>query len=236
MATLINADTSDGLKLTSDTSGEIEFQSAGVTKVTMDTSGNVGIGTASPTAKLHVSDTGTGTLISSSSDTTNTGFSWSDGTISGVLVASGVGGTALYTQSNHPTVFGTNNTERMRIDSSGSVFVGPTATQNGATGVVYSKTTAKAWVTFTGTTGAILSSFNVSSVTRVSAGVYTVNFTSAMPNANYSSFYMAQPTVSNAGSDTFTINPTTTTLGCNHWEANTARDSSYSCVVVFGSA
>jgi len=86
--------------------------------------GNVGIGTSSPTTKLHVSDTGTGTLISSSSDTTNTGFSWSDGTISGVLVASGVGGTALYTQSNHPTVFGTNNTERMRIDSSGNVGIG----------------------------------------------------------------------------------------------------------------
>jgi len=91
--------------------------------------GNVGIGTSSPTTKLHVSDTGTGTLISSSSDTTNTGFSWSDGTISGVLVASGVGGTALYTQSNHPTVFGTNNTERMRIDSSGNVGIG-TSTPN----------------------------------------------------------------------------------------------------------
>ena len=88
--------------------------------------GNVGIGTSSPTTKLHVSDTGTGILISSSSDTTNTGFSWSDGTISGVLVASGVGGTALYTQSNHPTVFGTNNTERMRIDSSGNVLIGTT--------------------------------------------------------------------------------------------------------------
>jgi len=88
------------------------------------TNNRVGIGTSSPTTKLHVSDTGTGTLISSSSDTTNTGFSWSDGTISGVLVASGVGGTALYTQSNHPTVFGTNNTERMRIDSSGNVGIG----------------------------------------------------------------------------------------------------------------
>ena len=39
MATLINADTSDGLKLTSDTSGEIEFQSAGVTKATINSSG-----------------------------------------------------------------------------------------------------------------------------------------------------------------------------------------------------
>jgi hypothetical protein len=39
MATLINADTSDGLKLTSDTSGEIEFQSAGTTIATVDSTG-----------------------------------------------------------------------------------------------------------------------------------------------------------------------------------------------------
>ena len=37
MTIKINADTSDGLKLTSDTSGAIDFQSAGVTKMSMDT-------------------------------------------------------------------------------------------------------------------------------------------------------------------------------------------------------
>ena len=41
MATIINADTSDGLKLTSDTSGQIDLQSAGSTKATIDTSGNL---------------------------------------------------------------------------------------------------------------------------------------------------------------------------------------------------
>jgi hypothetical protein len=44
---------------------------------------------------------------------------------------------------------------------------------------------AKAWVKFVGNPVAINGSFNVSSVTRASAGVYTVNFTTAMPNANY---------------------------------------------------
>ena len=39
MATIINADTSDGLKLTSDTSGEIEFQSGGTTIATVDSTG-----------------------------------------------------------------------------------------------------------------------------------------------------------------------------------------------------
>ena len=39
MATIINADTSNGLKLTSDTSGEIELQSAGVTQAKITSSG-----------------------------------------------------------------------------------------------------------------------------------------------------------------------------------------------------
>ena len=41
MASIINADTSDGLKITSDTSGQIDFQSAGSTKATIDTAGNL---------------------------------------------------------------------------------------------------------------------------------------------------------------------------------------------------
>ena len=56
---------------------------------------------------------------------------------------------------------------------------GVLATQNGMTGI------AKAWVQFAGATGTIAGSFNVSSVTRNSAGNYTINYTTAMPNTNY---------------------------------------------------
>jgi hypothetical protein len=60
---------------------------------------------------------------------------------------------------------------------------GVLATQNGMTGI------AKAWVNFNGgagnTPGVINGSFNVSSATRNSAGNYTINYTIAMPNANY---------------------------------------------------
>ena len=61
---------------------------------------------------------------------------------------------------------------------------GVLATQNGMTGV------CKAWAKFQGgngnTGGVILGSFNVSSVTVNGTGDYTVNFTTAMPDANYS--------------------------------------------------
>lgn len=46
---------------------------------------------------------------------------------------------------------------------------------------------ARAWVNFNGSTPpSIRASGNVSSVTRSSEGVYVVNFTTAMPDANYS--------------------------------------------------
>ena len=45
---------------------------------------------------------------------------------------------------------------------------------------------AKAWVNFNGTgTVAIRASFNVSSITDNGTGNYTLNFTNAMPDANY---------------------------------------------------
>ncbi len=56
---------------------------------------------------------------------------------------------------------------------------GVLATQNGMTGI------AKAWVNYDGVAQTITGSFNVSSVTYVSTGNYTINFTTAMPNATY---------------------------------------------------
>ena len=48
---------------------------------------------------------------------------------------------------------------------------------------------AKAWVNFNGTgTVAIRASFNVSSITDGGVGIYTVNFTNAMPDVNYATF------------------------------------------------
>ena len=47
---------------------------------------------------------------------------------------------------------------------------------------------AKAWVRFNGTTspGTINASYNVTSVTKNGTGDYTVNFTNALSDANYS--------------------------------------------------
>jgi hypothetical protein len=106
MANIINASVSSGLIQTADTSGTIELQSSGSTKLTVNSSG-------------AVIDT---------------------------------------------------------LKSSSGVF----ATQNGINGI------AKAWVNFNANgVAAVRTSFNISSVVRVSTGIFTVNFTSAMPDANY---------------------------------------------------
>jgi hypothetical protein len=54
-------------------------------------------------------------------------------------------------------------------------------------------TFCRAWVNFNGTgTVAIRASFNVSSITDNGLGDYTVNFTNAMPDANYEANYSCQ--------------------------------------------
>jgi hypothetical protein len=55
-------------------------------------------------------------------------------------------------------------------------------------GTTEQKQIAKAWVNFNGTTspGTIRSSFNVSSVSKIGAGRYTINFSTAMTDTNYS--------------------------------------------------
>jgi hypothetical protein len=65
----------------------------------------------------------------------------------------------------------------------------------------------RAWVLFTGATGAIVSSSNVTSVTRNGTGDYTVNFTVAMQDANYATFCSIQGAVVSAV-DTINVNNT----------------------------
>ena len=67
---------------------------------------------------------------------------------------------------------------------------------NGTSGLTFPDTTTlasagqasvRAWVNFNGTgTVAIRASYNVTSITDVGTGDYTVNFTTALPDANYS--------------------------------------------------
>ena len=102
----------------------------------------------------------------------------------------------------------------------------------------------KAWVRFTGTTGTIVSSYNVTSVTRTSAGFYTVNFTNAMSDANYticangSPDAATYPTFASIFSDATEAYSAPTTSACKVLFirlSNVAADPTAVCISVFGS-
>ena len=90
----------------------------------IDSSGNVGIGTTSPGAKFEVS-TGGGTeaRITSTIDNNADLAFYTNSTKRGVVQGNSVGVT-VGTTGSLPTMFISNNTERMRIDSSGNVNIG----------------------------------------------------------------------------------------------------------------
>ena len=118
MASTISAGTSAGtaIAISGDTSGALQLQTNGTTTaVTIDTSQNVGIGTTSPTAKLQVN--GGVTMATSnwfSYGTDNTFYS--DSSYGLVIKAPAT--------SNFIAFRSSNDTDRMRIDSSGNVGIG----------------------------------------------------------------------------------------------------------------
>lgn len=97
----------------------------------------------------------------------------------------------------------------------------------------------RAWVNFDGTSGAsIRSSFNVSSVTYIATGKYTINFSTAMPDANYCGVMFNNATTGtpsiNAFSNQWTggMEYTASSLGVSSYYTGFS-DSSLFCVAIF---
>jgi hypothetical protein len=109
---------------------------------------------------------------------------------------------------------------------------GVLATQNGMTGI------PKAWVNFNGTNGAVSGTpFNVSSVTRNSTGNYSINMTTALPNANYSatigaSYLSGGTRYVNRLTGTFPTSTTICTVLCNDYLGGSADVDSISVAVL----
>jgi len=104
--------------------------------------------------------------------------------------------------------------------------------QLGGTGA----TTCKAWVNFNGTgTVAIRDSYNVSSITDIGPGVYYVNLSTAMANANYSiNFNCTDDASTNRGMNIQGLHTTYTTTSTFRLTIFPAADSNGVYAQVFG--
>ena len=195
----------------------------------------------------------TGTLLQSGTAVTvaqgGTGLT-SPGTAGNVLTSNGTAWTSAAPASSTTSI--SNGTSNVSISSSnGSVTMQTAGTAavtvdtsqniqfNSGYGSVAKAYGCRAWVNFSGTTspGTIAGSANVTSVTKNGTGFYTINFTSAMPDANYS----CVATGSNAGADGRSAsidnnNGALTTSAASVSTANgtgTRTDPSIICVAVF---
>jgi hypothetical protein len=188
LASQINASNSGfgGIVSTGDSSGVLQLQAAGTTIAALTSTGMAVTGTLSASGVTTFA-AGTAALpaITTTGDT-NTGifFSAAD------TIDFAEGGAAVG-----------------QFDSSANFKF------NSGFGSVATSYGCRAWVNFNGTgTVAIRASGNVSSITDNATGAYTINFTNAMPDANYSA---GQATGDGTGAGKFifgfTATPTTTT-------------------------
>jgi hypothetical protein len=105
------------------------------------------------------------------------------------ITASGDTNTGIFFSAADTIDFAEGGTATGQFDSSGNFKF------NSGYGSVATAYACRAWVNFNGTgTPAIVGSGNVSSITDNSAGNYTINFTTAMPDANYAVSMSLLPT------------------------------------------
>jgi hypothetical protein len=158
-----------------------------VTEFLVRGDGNVGIGTASPSSPLNVVSASSSLAIAingRSSDNLGAMYFYANNgsTQHSTLTASATEFRLSSVPAAAVQTFYTNGSERMRLDASGNLLF------NSGYGSVATAYGCRAWVNFNGTgTVAIRGSGNVSSITDNGTGDYTVNFATAMPDANYAS-------------------------------------------------
>ena len=117
-AAITYADANTNMEFGTTTSHSLSLTTADTTRVTIDSSGNVGIGTTSPSHELTVGDANAETTIGIAGNRSQFGFK------SDLAIVQGGSGKGIQFNVNNNT-FGSG--EAMRINSSGNVGIGTTS-------------------------------------------------------------------------------------------------------------
>ncbi len=130
-----------------------------VERMRIDSAGNVGIGTSTPGAALHVAGAitaaPTGNGVFSGLDSNNYGTVQLNGSVGGYIDFSTSGtdfkGRIIYTHSEDSLAFLTNSAERMRITSAGNLYVGTTSPFYGTKAAIHWNSAAEQGLLFKST-------------------------------------------------------------------------------------
>ena len=215
------ADTNTGVFYGTDI---VAISTGGTERMRVNASGNVGIGTSSPTQKVSIAG---GLSFNSALSFTGSGYEIGKDGADFLCFSAGSAGTRFINASTA--------TEFMRLDTSSNLQF------NSGYGSVATAYGCRAWVNFNGTgVVAIRASGNVTSITDNSTGDYTVNFTTAMPDINYCTTFGIQAAAAAPSHRVYasidrTSTPTTTSIRIITIEqsAAVAHDPAIASVSIF---
>jgi len=154
-------------------------------------------------------------------------------------------GTAAAWTSNNPTLAAgqvgyETDTGKTKIGDGSTAWTSLTYSTNGDISLKPTGTTdqlCKAWVNFDGTgTPSINESYNVTSITDNDTGDYTINFTSALNNANYAvAATVGSYTTSNSNRSVAVFSQTTAGVRISvQTTAGAGEDATIVNVIIFG--
>ena len=145
----------------------IAFAEGGAEVARFTSSGDFGIGIASPNQKLQVN----GNVMAGNGTAANPAYNFVGSSSIGMFTP----------DAGFSVAFSTGSTERMRINNSGVIQVG----NNNGTGEVFAQNTVKVWGAINTGSVSFYTSFGTSSISKTGTGIYQIGFSRTMSSARF---------------------------------------------------